>query len=386
MLAAHYEGHRGCEDEGPADSMRRDRVSWLTAQGGHRIRLEAATICQLACPSCPTTQGVVKAQIGAGFLRFEQFRRIVDDNPRISEIELSNWGEIFLNPDIERIIEYAYRRNVALSAWNGANLNHVRDSVLEAMVRCKFRVVTCSIDGATRETYEIYRRKGDLARVLDNIRKLNAYKTRWRSRYPKLLWQMIVFGHNQHEIAAARSLARELDMTFVLKTNWDPDYSSVPQRSSPAVTAAGGSPERQPAADPAVSPERDEAQSDGICYQLWNEPQINFDGALLGCCVNTWGTFGDNAFEVGLERALASPGLRYAKEMLLGKAPPKAGIPCTTCAVYATRSRAQRWLPPEPRGGLTRVLQRHGLGRWVVWIDNRLGRYLSPLVRSLHLT
>jgi len=366
--------------------MRRDRVSWLTAQGGHRIRLEAATICQLACPSCPTTQGVVKAQIGAGFLRFDQFRRIVDDNPRISEIELSNWGEIFLNPDIERIIEYAYRRNVALSAWNGANLNHVRDSVLEAMVRCKFRVVTCSIDGATGETYEIYRRKGDLARVLANIRKLNAYKTRWRSRYPKLFWQMVVFGHNQHEIAAARSLARELDMTFVLKTNWDPDYSSVPQRSSPAVTAAGGSPERQPAADPAVSPERDEAQSDGICYQLWNEPQINFDGALLGCCVNTWGTFGDNAFEVGLERALASPGLRYAKEMLLGKAPPKAGIPCTTCAVYATRSRAQRWLPPEPRGGLTRVLQRHGLGRWVVWIDNRLGRYLSPVVRSLHAT
>src|SRR5436190_628744 len=276
--------------------MRRDRVSWLKAQGGHRIRLEAATICQLACPSCPTTQGVVKAQLGAGFLRFDQFRRI----------------------------------------------------------------------------------------VVDNIRKVNAYKTRWRSRYPKLLWQMVVFGHNQHEIAAARLLARELDMTFVLKTNWDPDYSPV--TSSPAATAGEGSRERQPAADPAVSPERDEAQSDGICYQLWSEPQINFDGALLGCCVNTWGTFGDNALEVGLERALASPGLHYAKEMLLGKAPPKAGIPCTTCAVYAARSRAQRWLPSEPRGGLMRLLQRHGLRRWVVWVDNRLGRYLSPVVRSLHAT
>ena len=103
----------------PADLMWLDRVSWLRTGDQHRIRLEAATICQLACPSCPTTQGVIKAQIGAGFLKFDQFRRIVDDNPRISEIELSNWGEIFLNPDIERIIEYAYRRNVALSAWNG---------------------------------------------------------------------------------------------------------------------------------------------------------------------------------------------------------------------------------------------------------------------------
>ena len=355
----------------------------MRSRDEHRIRLEAATICQLACPSCPTTQGLVKAQIGAGFLKFDQFRRIVDDNPRISEIELSNWGEIFLNPDIERIIEYAYRRNVALSAWNGANLNHVRDSVLEAMVRCKFRGITCSIDGVTGETYEVYRRRGDLERVLDNIRKLNAYKQQRRSRYPKLRWQMIVFGHNQHEIEAARSLARELDMTFVLKTNWDPDFSPLADRSSPPA----GSPEREPAPDPAASPESDEAQSDGICYQLWTEPQINFDGTLLGCCVNTWGSFGDNAFEVGLERALASPGLRYAKEMLLGKAAPKAAIPCTTCAIYLTRSRTQRWLPPpERRRGLVRRLQRYGLGRWVVWIDNRLGRYAFPVARALNIT
>ncbi|TMB07773.1 MAG: hypothetical protein E6J71_29315 [Deltaproteobacteria bacterium] len=103
--------------------------------------------------------------------------------------------------------------------------------------------------------------------------------------------------------------------------------------------------------------------------------------------MNTWGSFGDNAFEVGLERALASPGLRYAKEMLLGKAAPKAAIPCTTCAIYLTRSRTQRWLPPpEPRRGLVRRLQRYGLGRWVVWIDNRLGRYAFPVARALNIT
>src|SRR2546427_3514323 len=165
ITGAQYECRRRT-----AHLMWRDRVSWLKTRDEHRIRLEAATICQLACPSCPTTQGVIKAQIGAGFLKFDQFRRIVDDNPRISEIELSNWGEIFLNPDIERIIEYAYRRNVALSAWNGANFNHVRDSVLEAMVRYKFRAITCSIDGASRGIYGLYRRQGDFGRVIDNIR------------------------------------------------------------------------------------------------------------------------------------------------------------------------------------------------------------------------
>jgi len=350
----------------------------------HRIRLEASTICQLACPSCPTTQGIVKAQIGAGFLKFGDFCRIVDENPWVSEIELSNWGEIFLNPDIERIIAYAYRRNVALSAWNGANFNHVKDSVLQAMVRYKFRAITCSIDGASTDTYELYRRKGDFGRVIDNIRRLNAYKRRWRSRYPKLCWQMIAFGHNQHEIVAARALARELDMSFVLKTNWDDSYSPL----SPPDTVPDG-PSGAPGAD-APSADADEALSDGICYQLWREPQINFNGTLLGCCMNTWEVFGENAFEVGLKRALGSDNLRYAKQMLTGKAPPKEGIPCTSCPSYLSRVPTGRWLdPPAPRAGLLSpmgLLRRHGMGRLVVWIDNHFGRYLLPIVRLLHVT
>lgn len=35
-------------------------------------------------------------------------------------------------------------------------------------------------------------------------------------------------------------------------------------------------------------------------------PQINWDGKLLGCCLNFWGDFGGNAFEQGLERILTS--------------------------------------------------------------------------------
>jgi len=304
----------------------------------------------------------------------------VDANPRVSEVELSNWGEIFLNPDIQRIIEYAYQRNVALSAWNGANFNHVRESVLEAMVRYKFRAITCSIDGASSGVYELYRRNGDFGRVIDNIRKLNAYKRRWKSRYPKLWWQMVVFGHNEHEIGAARGLATELGMGFVLKTNWDDSYS--PLRGERAAMPAGDAPRAE-----AYSVDRDELLSDGICHQLWNEPQINFDGTVLGCCVNTWGSFGENAFEVGLERALGSEKLSYAKEMLSGRASPKAGIPCTTCSSYLSRARTRRWLPPVPaRRGVMAFLRRRGMGRLVVWIDNRFGRFLVPVVRLLRIS
>lgn len=47
----------------------------------------------------------------------------------------------------------------------------------------------------------------------------------------------------------------------------------------------------------------DAANAFDYCSQLWDAPQINWDGALLGCCTNNMRTF-DNVLEVGLQRAL----------------------------------------------------------------------------------
>ena len=98
----------------------------------------------------------MKEKIGAGFLSFENFKQIVDDNPWLSQIELSNYGEIFLNPDIRKIIKYGFDNNVELSAHNGVNLNNVREPVFEDLVKYKFRYLNCSIDGASQETYKQY--------------------------------------------------------------------------------------------------------------------------------------------------------------------------------------------------------------------------------------
>jgi hypothetical protein len=350
-------------------------MGWSGHYETSTLRLEAATICQLACPSCATTHGTIKKQIGAGFLKFDDFRRLVDDNPWVWEIELSNWGEIFLNPDIERIIAYAYERSVALTACNGVNMNHVRDGVLEALARYKFRAITCSIDGVSQDVYETYRRKGRIDRVLDNIRRLNDYKRRWKSKHPLLCWQMVAFGHNQHEIAAAQALAAELDMGFTLKVNCDPEYSPVREPDAIRKTVA-----RTRLGAEELPGEGDEYLTDDYCSQLWRQPQINFDGTLLGCCQNIWAPFGENAFAVGVKTALGAEKLRYAKAMLQGTAPPRDDVACTTCAIYVNRAAAGRWLrPPPPEPGVRGFLRRRGLGRVMVWVVNRRGRWLQPV-------
>jgi len=303
------------------------------------IKLELSASCQLRCPSCPTATGETAQAIGAGFVRAAIFRKLLDDNPGIREIEISNYGEPFLNPDLAQILADADARGVALRCDNGANLNHARDDVLEAVVRHRLRSLRCSIDGAGAETYAIYRKGGDFARVLANIRAINRHKRHYASRYPELTWQFIAFGHNQHEIEAARALAASLNMQFFVKLSWDEDFSppvdaAALKRDGNLADASRAEHKARTGAD----------YMDSLCHQLWDSPQINWDGRMLGCCRNFWGSFGGNVLHEGLAAAFDSDGMRHARAMLQGGAPPRADIPCTTCSIYLDRRAHGRWV------------------------------------------
>lgn len=302
-------------------------------------------MCQLNCPSCPTARGEIDKKIGSGFLKFEDFKKIVNDYLWICNIELSNWGEIFLNPDLLKIIKYAYKKNIILQAGNGVNLNTASDEVLEALVKYKFKQMMCSIDGVSQETYSIYRRKGDFEKVIKHIKKINYYKSKYKSEFPLLTWQFIAFGHNEHEIQAARQMAKDLNMFFYLKLSWADLYTETfsPIKDKNLVrkeTGLGVSSRRE------YLEKTGKEYMDRICMQLWRQPQINFDGKVLGCCVNYWGDFG-NAFKDGLVEALNNEKINYARQMLLGKKEARQDIPCATCRFYKSMKKIAAWIKPS---------------------------------------
>ena len=293
------------------------------------VRLEASSFCQLRCPSCPTTSGDIHPAVGSGFLRFEDFRDFLDRNPFVRRIELSNYGEVFLNPHLLKILEFAHSKGVRISAANGANLNTVKDEVLEALVKYQVRSIACSIDGASQETYRIYRVRGNFDNVIANIRRINHYKQLHQSKFPRLTWQFVVFGHNEHEIPAARDLAGALGMTFKTKISWDPNFSPIRDREFV----------RSQTGEQALTREEYEhvhgrKYARQICDQLWDNPQINWDGKVLGCCRNFWGDFGGNAFKDGLESSVNSEKMNHARDMLRGRVAAREDIPCTNCEMY----------------------------------------------------
>jgi MoaA/NifB/PqqE/SkfB family radical SAM enzyme len=344
----------------------------------YRIGVESSSLCQLSCPSCPTASGLAHAVTGKGWLQATEFETLLEENPWVRQVELSNYGEMFLNPQIPEILRIACERNVRLTADNGVNLNRASPEALEALVRYRFHSMKCSIDGCTPGTYALYRSGGDLRKVLENIRTINRLKREYRSKYPLLTWQFIAFKHNTHEIPAARQFATELGMDFVLKLSWDPGLA--PDEGNEQLTGELG-----------VS-SRDEYRKrfggsyvQGICRQLWEQPQINWDGKLLGCSRNFWGDFGGNAFTEGLLPSINNEKITHARNMLRGKAPPREDIPCSTCDLYLNRAAtgnwiASSWIPVS----FIRSHLRHGPTRKVIksllakgsglsrWLDRRV--------------
>jgi molybdenum cofactor biosynthesis enzyme MoaA len=307
------------------------------------VRLEASTACQLKCPSCPTASGRIDSSLGTGFLKFADFKNFLQHEPQVRTIELSNWGEVFLNPDLLKIMEYAHAKGVALSASNGANMNYIAAPTLEGLVKYGFNEITCSIDGATEETYRLYRKGGSLSTVLDNIRKINEFKLQHHSPHPSLTWQFIAFKHNEHEIEQAKAMAKSLAMKFRVKLAWD-------QENAPPETSAYADLIRAESGSGTVN-RAEHLEKHGapylqtqICMQLLDSPQINYDGRVLGCCINHWGDFG-NAFENGLTSVLESEKYTYAQSMLEGLAPERDDIPCTQCHNYKDMQAANKYLP-----------------------------------------
>ncbi len=272
-------------------------------------------------------------------MKFKDFKKFVDENT-VTEIEISNNGEIFLNPELIDIIKYANEKNITLTVYGGGNGNAITDEMAEALVKYQVRSLLFSLDGASQEVYSIYRRGGDFNKVIANIKKINEYKAQYKSQYPELGWKYIIFGHNVCDMLKAKKMAADLGMYWQYSVNFTPQYSPIAEKDKEFV-------QKELSSDKMswdlMGDIKDKAV---ICDAMFNQPQISFDGQLLGCCCNQ-GFYQANVFKQGLKKALNSADYLYAKKMLAGKVPEKQGIPCTTCHTYKMMKEEGVWLDPN---------------------------------------
>lgn len=180
------------------------------------LLVDPSNSCPLRCPGCLHNQhfrqhkniidwpdGLLSTETFELFLR--QFA------PYALYMHFFNWGEPLLNKNTAKFIEMA--KGFCLDTALSSNLNVNFDA--EELVSSGLDFLILSVDGATPETYQKYRQGGDFNRVMSNIKKIVAAKTKFDMRSPRLIWQFLTFEHNVAEIPLAREIAKDLGVEVI---------------------------------------------------------------------------------------------------------------------------------------------------------------------------
>lgn len=259
---------------------------WLT--------VDPTSACQLRCPFCPTGMG--RNVRPKAVLSLERFRRLMDElGPALIHIDFMNWGEPLLHKDLWEMVALAKRHRI--DTMVSTNLNALPEGAEDRLVSSGLDRLVLSIDGLTQQTYEKYRVGGDFAKVTDNLRRIVEARRRLGRRNPWIVWQFLVFKHNEHEIDSVRETALRLgadeagitpaNMPFKpgIRENWLPtrrEYSLYDPETFPDSPPWHWEKAQGQAQVDVQVYAKPEARA--ACPWPWTGITVNPDGAVSPCC------------------------------------------------------------------------------------------------------
>jgi radical SAM protein with 4Fe4S-binding SPASM domain len=247
----------------------------------YRLVIDPTNLCNLRCPLCPT--GLGKSGRPKGMMSLEDFKRIVDVLAEHAlGIILYNWGEPFINGQVYEMIRYASKRK--LSTFVSTNLTLLTEDDARRIVDSELDHLRLSIDGVSQEVYSVYRRGGDLHRVLRNVQLLLETRDKMGALHPVVDWFFIVMRHNEHEMFDAWRLARQIGVDSIYFAKVLPvnsfDTMELPFLGKEDTLALQWLP-----ALSAFRPDLSKTYLNrGTCPWLWKSVVVNYDGTISPCC------------------------------------------------------------------------------------------------------
>jgi radical SAM protein with 4Fe4S-binding SPASM domain len=270
------------------------------------LMIEPTNLCNLRCPLCPTGNGSLKRP--RGMLDFGLFQRILAElDGALERLMLYNYGEPFLHPQIYAMIALARQAEIHTRlSTNGFVFS--QPGFADQLIASKLNHLRVSLDGASPESYQVYRVGGSFETILEGVRELEERKQQLGRDRPVVELQFIVMHHNEHELPAIRSLAQTLNVSLRLKTVGLGDLTKRPELSR-------WLPEQE-------SLRRYSRQQAGymhtngnnwLCDQPWERLVINWDGEIVPCCYDRDGVIILGNAQDGVGRAWNSTEMQHLR-------------------------------------------------------------------------
>ena len=171
------------------------------------LSIEPTNICNLSCLECPT--GTDSLNRKKGCFSLEAFNRLLLEKAKdLIYMNFYFQGEPFLNKNLVKMIQMASEKKIYTSLSTNAQL--IDRTMAQEIVTSGLNRIILSIDGTTQEVYEKYRRGGKLDLVIKASRYLLEARALSAKKYPKIVFQFLVFKHNEHQIDDIKKMARKM--------------------------------------------------------------------------------------------------------------------------------------------------------------------------------
>ncbi len=288
--------------------------------------VEPTLFCNLRCPACPT--GLQLGLRPSTTIDVDLFKSAIDEvADYLFVLQMYNWGEPLLHRQTPEMIRYAKDKkieHVRLSTNLSLNLT---DDYIERLVRSGLDELIVSLDGTSADTYSKYRVRGDFELVSRNMMRIQETKKRLGLTTPEVVWQFLVFKHNEHQIGRAQAEYRE----------WGADRLDLFGAEMPEKEFAEGF-------EPSTIPEYNQyhpqhpnqiemkryKKSDIPCSWLYGVLVLNPNGKVSSCCsvVNQGDDFAEYSQSEGFLNAWNSEKFKQARRLFTKRkssAPGKTG-------------------------------------------------------------
>lgn len=185
-------------------------------------------------------------------------------------------GEPYLNPKFLDMVKIAGQHKVYTTT--STNAHFLDEENAKKTVESGLNRLIISIDGASQETYESYRKEGDLTKVLEGTQNILKWRKKLKSKSPKVVWQFLVVKPNEHEIPKIKQLAKEYGVDKVaFKTAQIYDY----ENGSDLIPTIDKYSRYRSNGDGTYSIKN---ELENKCWKMWQSCVITWDGQIIPCC------------------------------------------------------------------------------------------------------
>ena len=176
------------------------------------LEVEVTTRCHLRCTICEHTYWKEPPRD----MTFEEFKRIVEQFPKLKWIGMTGIGSSFLNKDFLEMLRYLKSKSIFVEFYDSFDL--IDEKAARQLIEMNIDKIWLSMEAATKETYEKIRAGTSFDKILNNVKNLIRLKMEMQNPFPELWFHYIINKDNEHEmpqfVELVHSLVQNDDMNY----------------------------------------------------------------------------------------------------------------------------------------------------------------------------